>query len=390
MNARVEIDGKNASPVTVARLLAKRLENLGVNPYQSENDRYLVLLEDAPGEVIEMGRPLKGTRFFKPTAIKRDVQTVRDIEVFAREAGASDWLFWNIGLTGAKASIDGLCEAMTDFNRRINIDFSELRKRHGFELVLIAIHPRYDAVSGLFDLHAHFICRMPPEQREAARRRLMSKYSKVDLPDDSVRNPAACSTYMLWGIYDPKELLTWPDRPLMAVWELAQSRARLVRTGGGFALWKRSRHDPAQEASAREERARRRANREATKDPRKRQLSGDRFLAKIVARIRGKMVRAALWETGKVNRSQRPDNYSSATCIITQEPHDLGGQALFQLLVKRVVMALNAAIKPQIAKTAQKAKTTPAAFLDAFNGLMSRGRAILRMVCSKLKDGPRE
>ncbi|MCY1705267.1 hypothetical protein [Pannonibacter sp. SL95] len=319
MNARVEIDGKTASPVTVARLLAKRLENLGINPYQSENDRYLVLLEDAPGEVIEMGRPLKGTRFFKSEALKRDVQTVRDIEVFAREAGASDWLFWNVGLTGAKASVDGLCEAMTDFNRRINIDFSELRKKHGFELILIAIHPRYDAVSGQFDLHAHFICRIPPEQREAARRRLMSKFSKVDLPDDMVRNPAACSTYMLWGIYDPKELLTWPDRPLMAAWELAQSRARLVRTGGGFALWKRSRHDPAQEASAREERARRRANREATKDPRKGQLSGDRFLAKIVARIRGKMVRAALWQSGKAVLGQRPDNYTSAACGITQD-----------------------------------------------------------------------
>lgn len=329
MNAAMKGEGAELSPTQSARLLADRLERIGVDPYRSERERYLVLLEDAPGEIIELGRPLRETQFFKPTALRRHVQMVRDIESFAEVSGSTDWLFWGVGLTGAKAEVANLSEAVREFNRRINIELSELRKHRGFELVLIAIHPRFDAFSGRFDVHAHFICRVPAEHREGARRRLMTRFSKVDLPDDPVRRPGACATYMLWGIFPPDELMAWPDHALRAAWDLTQSRARLVRSGGAFASWKRSSRDPAAEAAARADRSRKRANRAATADPRARQVAGDRFLARITARISGQAVKALLIEEyprlePQVTRAPRghggsPSTKTSATSSVTQE-----------------------------------------------------------------------
>ncbi len=319
MNAFVTAEGDKMRPAMAARLVAGRLQRIGIDPHQSANSRYLVLLEDAPGEIIELGRPLRETRFFKPTALRRDIRTVRDIEAFANDHGHDDWLFWNVGIAGAKVTAEDLRNALADFNRRLNIDFTELRKRNGFELLMIAVHPRFDPISGLFDLHAHFICRVPEEHREHARRRLLVRFSKPDLPDDPVRNPAACATYMLWGVFPPEELLTWPDHALGAAWELTQSRARFVRSGGSFAKWKRSGRDPAFEASARAERARRRENRKSTMDPRRAAAHGDRFLAKVWASIAGKRVPALLFEYRSKSEGEALGTYPSATRSVTQD-----------------------------------------------------------------------
>jgi hypothetical protein len=47
------------SPTQSARLIAGRLEKIGHDPFYSDRERYLVLLEDRLGDVIEIGRPLK-------------------------------------------------------------------------------------------------------------------------------------------------------------------------------------------------------------------------------------------------------------------------------------------------------------------------------------------
>lgn len=316
------------SPTASARRLAGRLERCGLNPFQSDRERYLVLLQDTPGEVIPLGRPLRSSRFFKPSALKRDVAMVRALEGFAADAPTSEWLFWNVGMAGQKANVGSLPSCLADFNRKLNIEFTELRKRCGFELLLVAIHPRYDAFSDRFDLHAHFVCRLPQEMKEAARRRLMTRFSKVDLPEDPVRSIPAAATYMLWGIFPPDEMDNWPDAALAAAWEVASSKARLVRVGKMLSDWRRARVDHASEDAARVERARIKRNRLETADRRERPTGSDRLLARIVARVRGMQVAGLLFEEASSNptppsRREEPprlEDSSSATSVTTQEP----------------------------------------------------------------------
>ncbi len=319
-----------SSPYSDAEALAQRLEAIGINPYQSDKERYLVALQDSPGEIIALGRPLRGTRLFANHAVRKNRAVVADFEEFAAQDGLKDCLYWGIGLTGAKAQTAKLADALKQFNDRINIEFSELRKRFAFELLLLVVHPRYDPVSGLFDLHAHFIARVLPENREPVRRRLMTKFSKVDLPDSPVRRAAAVATYMLWGIFRNKVMMTWPDHALHAVWGLTQSRFRFVRSGGAFAKWKASRRPPEERMERTMHKRRRGQNREETADPRNVVFTGDRLLSKVVVKVRDVRIAALLFEAAKnedfevaeINPSDPEPVYTSATSIATQGARD--------------------------------------------------------------------
>lgn len=326
LNAIVgDLSGQKLSPTKAARLIAGRLEKLGHDPFQSDRERYLVRLDDNSGEIVELGRPLRGSRLFKASVLARDIETVNDIEAFAATCKDEEWLYWNIGLTGAKADIGNLVEANREFNRRINIHFSEMRRRNGFELILLVIHPRYDPFSGRFDLHAHFICRIPHEHREASRRRLLAAFSKADVPDEPVRNVAACATYMVWGICPPEETIGLPDDALSDLWALSQSKARLVRKGERFGKWKRETAEPIDEHE-RERRERIRKNRAETADPRPQPEWRDRLLAKTKVTIDGEKVAALLFEKRRpvsegdgVAESAAPIDSSSATVGTTQD-----------------------------------------------------------------------
>ncbi|WDZ77148.1 hypothetical protein PWG15_01150 [Ensifer adhaerens] len=322
-----------SDPYRQAESLAHRLEAIGINPYQSDKERYLVALQDSPGEIIDLGRPLRGTRFFATHAIRKNRPVVEDFERFAAQDGLKNCLFWGIGLTGAKADAANLTEALKRFNDRINIEFSELRKRFSFELLLLVVHPRFDPVSGLFDLHAHFIARVSPDCREAVRRRLMTKFSKIDLPDGPVRKAAAIATYMLWGIFRNEVMITWPDHALKAVWGLTQSRFRFVRSGGSFAKWKASRRPPEEQMERTLADGRKERNRKETADPRQLVFTGDRLLSKVIVKIRGVRVAALLFEATKMEDFEvaetSPTNArpmcSSATISATQEPREKVG-----------------------------------------------------------------
>ncbi|WP_027992457.1 hypothetical protein [Sinorhizobium meliloti] len=333
MLSSVVVDQPN--PYRQAAALAQRLEAIGINPYQSDKQRYLVALQDSPGEIIELGRPLRGTRFFASHAVRKNRPVVEDFEDFAAQDGLQDCLYWGVGLTGAKAEAGDLSDALKRFNDRINIEFSELRKRFAFELLLLAVHPRFDPVSGLFDLHAHFVARVLPEDREAVRRRLMTKFSKVDLPDSPIRRAAAVATYMLWGIFRNRVMITWPDHALQAVWGLTQSRFRFVRSGGAFAKWKASRRSPEEKAARASDKARRVRNRKETAYPLQ-VITGDRLLSKVMVKIRGVSIAALLFEATKkqdveaarISHSAAESMYSSATVSVTQESRDqVGGSS---------------------------------------------------------------
>jgi hypothetical protein len=154
----------------------------------------------------------------------------------------------------------------------------------------------------------------------------MQAFSKIDLPDTPVRNPLACATYMLWGIYPPDMIESLPDAALADLWSLSQSRARLVRSGGSFAKFRRSVAADPTTAEERANQARIKANRAETTDPRPRRECRDRLLAKIIIKRGSAVVPALLFEeapnavANAVLMEEAPErDSSSATSTVTQE-----------------------------------------------------------------------
>lgn len=313
-----------------SRQLAERLEKVGADVFVSDRDRYLLLLQDAPGEVIELGRPTRGSRMFKVNARRRNIPVVRDFEAFAVDIGLQDCIFWCVGIPNAKVSSEALEAGLKAFNSLLNTQLSELRKRCSFELLLLTIHPRFDPVSGLFDLHAHFIARIPPAAREAAKRRLTAKFSKVDLPDYPIRKAGAVATYMLWGIWRESEMLTWPDDALAAAWGLSRKRCRLFRAGGGFAKWRSAVRPITSKANLKPCADIVAANRKETAHSPRREPTTDRILARVLVRYGSRRVAALLCENRTTAGTEascpsavRSDEYSSANSVVTQEREPL-------------------------------------------------------------------
>jgi hypothetical protein len=320
------IDPDELSPHALARVIAGRLESLGYKPFASDKRRYAVILDDSRlGEIVDLGKPLKGQRFFPTKSLARNIETLRQFKSFALGKDAQDWRFWSIKKTGCKANTATLVKDVQDFNSRINTVFSDCRKHRGFKPLLIVIHIRYDHWSGLIDLHGHFVCQIPPDQREAVAGRLTCAFSKVDVPDEPIQNLAAVITYCLWGIYRLREMVDWPPEALSAVWNLSQTKPRLVRACGAFQKWRREHRLDRTEAEKSATR-RRRGNRRATRYHSRHTPAGDRLLTKAHIRLRGERVEALIFEEGvptnTANTTATPESTStfpSATRATTQE-----------------------------------------------------------------------
>jgi hypothetical protein len=117
----------------------------------------------------------------------------------------------------------------------------QLRKHCDFELLVLGIHIEFDEIAELFDLHAHFVCKIPQgEKREDARRRLMSAFSRPHTPDAVIRSPQAVVRY-LSRTFRLRDVATWPISALKAAWKLVDQKFHYTRTGGAFAEWRRLR-----------------------------------------------------------------------------------------------------------------------------------------------------
>ena len=237
---------------------------------------------------MELGKPLRGSRLFPTKALARNIALLHDIETFAAESNTLNWQYWSIKIAGRKATVEGLKEDLCRFNSDINSVFTELRKKHDFKLIVLAIHVRYDQNVDAFDLHAHFVCDIPSDQRKLARARLSQRFSLVVLlPDEPIRNLAAAVTYELWNVYDREEILTWPESAIRAVWTLhsGQSKPQLVRTGKTFQLWRKARSTDKGTDGA--QRVPRRADHDETNP----HCCYDRILTKTTIRIGGRRSR---------------------------------------------------------------------------------------------------
>jgi hypothetical protein len=318
-------DGKRPANHILISKIAHRLEDLGFKPFRSEAERYLVTAPedgDKP-ELFEIGRASKGGRFFRNNFVGKDMELIKQLGEFAKEDGLRDCYFWNVSLTGCKARVSTLIADVDRFNADINQHFTELRKQHHFKLLALALHFRYDENQHAIDLHAHFICRVPPADLIAAQAYLRRKFSLPYLETDPIKNAEAVLNYMLSGIFDNCEMVDWPDDALAAVWEMTQhKRYRYVRIGGDFARWRKRRNAANDNVSAYQR-------------PRKPSYvtapGQSRFLARVTAKIRGNRVPALLYERPIDEQycpTQAPGPVSIAPLLTAVEHHPYGKTSL--------------------------------------------------------------
>ncbi len=295
-------------------------------PYASGIERYFVTLDGEAGEVIDLGRPYRGSHVFPTHALRKNIQVYRDFMAFAAGQDTRDWRFWNVGIPNTKAPVHLLGGELTRFNKVLNQELSELRKRKWVEVLLLCIHLRYDPPTGMFDLHAHLICRVPKETHDLASSRLFRKFSKIEAKDQSIRNLEAAVTYMLWGIIDPEKLVTWPQLAVKAVWKVTTAKARLMRTGGRFAKWRREAREERKDPAAQEARRRKAENRAATAYERARLPSGDRVVARLSLTLNGEARDGVLIERACPSAMPSPGPATARTeAPVPAEPAPLEG-----------------------------------------------------------------
>ncbi len=97
MNVLVADDAINPASLDTAalsRLLARRIQDVGGDPFASDRERYAVLVGDEFGEIIELGRPLRGSRLFPTKALRRNIALLQDLEAFAAKQDVSNWKYW--------------------------------------------------------------------------------------------------------------------------------------------------------------------------------------------------------------------------------------------------------------------------------------------------------
>ena len=225
----------------IGRILIERVSKF-TNPYaRSSSVRFVVTNDElGAGEIIRLSRRTTKSRFWPAEARRRNASVISNFERFASaQNDRSDFRFWNFALPNGKARLGELKTELDRFNRLIGQHFNELHKKKIFELLLLAIHIRWDNHMKMYDLHVHFVCRVTDKNLDKVQAYLIQKFFTTAGGHDQepVRNPGRCATYVLNGILDHGQLVSWPEEPFREVWALCSSKRHLMRTGGAFALW---------------------------------------------------------------------------------------------------------------------------------------------------------
>ena len=281
----------------LSREVAVRLDRAGLNPYSSDCEEYLVLADQREGEVIEFGRPLRAHRMFPVKSRAKKEHLANEFEAFAASANSKNWCFWTVHRPSKKSNIHELAIDLKQFNAELNNVFTQLRKHCRFELLMLGVHVAFDNTTRLFDLHAHFVCDIETvEDREEARRRLMTAFSRAHTPDGPIRSAQGVSRYISRS-FKLKDVLKWPIEALKAAWSLIDYRFHYTRTAGSFADWRRD-NKPEIDQHDLAEKRRKKENRKATRYQPEDRPERDKLLVTRTwlignEKIRGTLYRAA-------------------------------------------------------------------------------------------------
>lgn len=275
--------------------------------------------------MVEFGPPLRAHRMFPTKTRSKAQRLATEFAAYAASQDQTDWRVWTIHNPSRKTTPEALVDDLKRFNKKINTVFTQLRKNCGFELLLLGIHIEFDLSTGLFDIHAHFVCKIAlDEHREDARRRLMTAFSRAHTPDDRLRSPPGFANYAT-RTYKLARVAGWPTDALLAAWYLINQQFRYVRVGGAFADWRRNHKTPV-DPHERKEALHKRENRKATRSDGWKYRDTPLFTRKWKLgneEILGTLYRAAPSAENPARAGgaeSSPSNYSSATGAVTQSP----------------------------------------------------------------------
>jgi len=257
---------KKRSDYSLSREITQRLAHAGVRPFKDDRIEYVRVHGKREGDVYVFGPRLRSHRMFSMKRRAEVESTAQDFAAFAAGADQKNWRVWTVHYPSRKTELDALVEDLQNFNRLINNVFSERRKRKdcNFYILLLGIHIEFDHTTGLFDIHAHFVCEMPADNREEVRRRLMMAFSRTDLTDEPLRTAQGFARYAEKTL-KLDHVVTWPIEALQGVWPLVDHKFQYLRTGGAFAAWRKKKNETTTPTAEQEEKRRKKKNRRDTR-----------------------------------------------------------------------------------------------------------------------------
>jgi regulator of replication initiation timing len=315
---------KKRSDYSLARDIAQRLVKAGVQPFKDDRTEYVRLHGKREGEVYVFGPRLRSHRMFSMKRRAEVERTAQDFAAFAAGADQTDWRVWTAHYPSRKTELDALVEDLQSFNSLINNVFSELRKRKdcNFEMLFLGIHIEFDHSIDLFDIHAHFVCKMPADDREELRRRLMMAFSRTDLSDEPLRSAQGFARYAEKTL-KLDHVVTWPIEALKGVWPLVDHKFQYVRTGGDFAAWRNENKKTTPKVEL-EEKRRKRKNRHDTRYEGNAWDYRDKPQVRKKWKLGGELLDGTLYLSAPTATPKRtapsapPSSYPSALGTITQ------------------------------------------------------------------------
>lgn len=317
---------KKRSDYSLSREIAQRLAHEGVQPFRDDRIEYVRLHGKREGAVYVFGPRLRSHRMFSMKRRADIERTAQDFAAFAADADQNNWRVWTVHYPSRKTELDALVEDLQSFNSLINNVFSQLRKRKdcNFEILLLGIHIEFDDTTGMFDIHAHFVCEMAADNREEVRRRLMMAFSRTDLPDEPLRSAQGFARYAEKTL-KLDDVVTWPIEALVGVWPLVDHKFQYLRTGGQFAAWRKENETTTPAPTAeQEEKRRKRKNRRDTRYEGKAWDYRDQPQIRKKWKLGGEVLDGTLYlsaPTATPRRTAPPDppsSYPSALGTITQ------------------------------------------------------------------------
>lgn len=197
--------------------------------------RILMDLRDDPGRVYKSNN-LREKWVFATVAAERAAEYSGAFDLFLdTDADLSNLRHYILRPKATKVKIEDLQSRVRELADAYDTHVGRLITAGKIAPILCVVHVRFDPELGLFDLHLHCLWLITDENLDAVLKGIQTKFSTTWL-DEKIRKPGALVNYLVSWVIDHRALQKWPDKALLAVWDL--HRPQFVRPAGAFAKFR--------------------------------------------------------------------------------------------------------------------------------------------------------
>lgn len=215
----------------VSEAIAARIEELGENPWRPISENW----------DPETGRyPYPRNRMiFPPVAYSRAGRHTRLFtQAFNKGADTNENLRLVTLRVGDQKPVAGDLDAhLREISKTVNSAFSYLIKQGVAHPQLSAIHIRRDPMTGRLDPHLHGLWKIDISLIARARELLEKHFTGVWIDTDPPRNLSRLTFYLCSGVFDYRDIPTWPTHLIKEVWQI-RNKFRFIRPSGEFLAYK--------------------------------------------------------------------------------------------------------------------------------------------------------